>query len=1379
VSLLERFQAGSELDSFGEFTLDESAAREKMARFQLVTNEEFLMLVVQAAVASHCHALSITLEGTEVRVMARQALLDAESVRTIRAFIFDSQPDNVAYNLLAVAANAIEPSCQAPPLLAMVDEDLHFEVNLKAPLPDLLAMIKDRLRYLPCPLLLNEQPLDTDPFSENVVEFLREGTTTVTLVRFGVIVAHKTKDLPINFQAVARADQLRLDASFSHVVEDDIYQGVLRELQAQANQQLAELAKSYQPDGDDQQLLLKHFSADHMDPAGAALRGCPFFPLADRAGYFSFHDINEQISERGKIMTAYRNYNLQLQTPVLRIDDPSLRAVLSARLPSKLFQDADSEYLIQVAAARNKATWEASPRPTELPPGRYLCQAQVEGLTWEAAIGFLAAPGGPSRVDVLYQGKLITNEPIGEVPPGATAVLNVRQAQVDATWSRLEGREYRAVQKELRAKLTKLFNGQTITDTAELYPELTVHLLGELRVKKPPLVARTAPLFPTVNGESLSLGAVAALDEIAFGDAISFSQNIPAASIFPANLLTYSPDRYQALVNWLGANRVSDLRPLQARLLGIDQLMASPQPPILPAQTAYLNKRAFTFGNCTGEMALTTDHGGKVQLTIMKQGVVFAKESVPGGKVLAAVAVVEAPQLQLTAHWDGFQRNGEHAKLLTELRAEVLKFEAEMVGQFLVPPETQIKLLRAYPQAQETYWERDLFATTSYGSRASFKQLQAEIDQHGHLLRGEPGITVPNRLALVNPNKEILGFLTEKLGPVRWEEAAIALRQYQQARDFEDKPVHANIGLAGAYPVRLPVPEGRGEVSFQMSAGSQTQGEVQCYVRGRFVCRKAGLIPAPFVAALESEAFTLREDYQDVTVPDSVKTMLLDLCGQCMVAAASHSESAVQTTAWTYFGKGGPDLYKNQFRELIRLTRLDGERVSLAQVAGSKIEGYVKPGFTTTIVPKGLVLRLADSEAVRLGGYLGRTLSNLETAFEDQESYQRKLAALPTQLPRGLYRKIFEEAGLKAVLGLSMQRQTVGLDQQGRPVGRLRDLHMPIYAIVYGAEPDPKRRNDLAAELPPKGHALLGKWADQLCLDWVKEKADDRELILHLLLLSMREIGSPDNRPLSAMATLLWDMPLFPRVDGTRVSGSALAATLSETNEPVVVSNETFRVPGSAIYLPDHSEELQILTSVLGKGSLQWYEAPPLIDTEEISKSIKRLVSWGLAPIGKTVALMNRMLEKREPEPEPKSKPKPSPPKPKPKPKPEPEPEKKRDPREVLVVQLKEDIRNLLGREQYKKSNELFKSIDFGNWPLGPPIYRPRGVQTFRLNALHPGVRWLLSESDDQRHKRVARMMLLIHWVGLVNVASEELRDVHEEEFLNLLADRMTQTFAK
>lgn len=1371
MSLLERFQADTVFDSHGQFSLDESKAREKMARFQLVSNEEFLMLVAQAAVASQCTKLAVTLEGSRIQVVAKEALWDAEALGILEEFLLDSQPENVAYNLLAVAVNAIEPACIEPPFVAMIEGDLHFKLELKTALPHLSVMLKERLSHLPCPLILNGETLPTDPINgESRVELTQEEASSITLVRYGVIVARKAKSFPIDFQATASADHLRLDASFSHVVEDEAYHSLTQELSKKANRLLADIAQGYQPGGSERTVLLSHFMAMHERPAGKALEACPFFPLADRPDYWSFSKVLDRVQVYGHVLVSSRSYNLQLPSPVLRLDDPELRQALYSRLPATAFQDADKEYLAQSTAQKNRERWDSSPRPTELPPGpSYLCEKKVKGRGWEAAIGLLGPPGGGGRADVLYLGKLLASETLEGSPPGATAVLNVTNAQVDASWSRLEGREYRRVLKALQEQLRTLFLERRAFKAEELYPELSEYLLAELASRDPSEVARKTPLFPVI-GEK----AVFSLEQlknagatVSIGEKITLSDKI-ALTALPSPMVLYSPERLQALKKQLGAKGFFDARELQQRLLEIEKQMDSPLPATLKKTTKFLRKRAFSYGNCQGELALLEEFGAQTKLTLLKQGVAFETRQVTGGKVFASVAIVDVPEFELVPAWTGFVHDAAYRSLLLELQSATEELEKELLLSTELEARARLKLLQAYPQPRERVWDWPLFPSTVRTRLYSLSELAKELEEHGSLLRGESGVIVPHRLALERPGKDALAFLESCLGGILWREAEVVLRDYRAAQDFEKRRVHQKVTLVGAYPVLLGLPEGRGEIALSLSQDQEFLGKVSCYVRGRFVCDKKGVIPAPFVAAIEDSRISLNRDFRDVTIPSAVTEMLQQLATQCMLEAATHKFPEVRELAWGYFrNPEAPQKARQQFAKIIRLETLDGQGISLEELLKSRVYEYVGPKFRLANFPQRPILRMEEREAARLSRFLKRKLENKEASLRADEAYYKKLEALPTKLPSSLYQRTFQDSTGKAVLGVSLQRLSVGLDEEGRPVGYLRRLRLPVQAFVYGASGLQHRKDVLEASIDGKLNRQLNSWAEQLCLLWVKERGDNRELLLELLYLSLRELpslsandaeGSPV-LPSAEMAGLLWDMPLFSRADGTRVSGSALATALSETGKPLLVTHTTFRAPSAAISFPAFSKEEQILEGALGKRSLEWFEAPPLLDVDEIGRSVKRLVSWGLSPIGKTFGAVEGFLQRHAAREKAKA--------------------AKPSAREMLVSELKEDVRNLLGRDHYRRSNLLFRHLDFGRWPLGPPIYQPRSGEGFRLNALHPGIRWLLEEDGDKRAKRAARMMLLVHWVGLVNVASEELQDAHEGRFLSDLADRMRQTFSK
>ena len=108
---------------------------------------------------------------------------------------------------------------------------------------------------------------------------------------------------------------------------------------------------------------------------------------------------------------------------------------------------------------------------------------------------------------------------------------------------------------------------------------------------------------------------------------------------------------------------------------------------------------------------------------------------------------------------------------------------------------------------------------------------------------------------------------------------------------------------------------------------------------------------------------------------------------------------------------------------------------------------------------------------------------------------------------------------------------------------------------------------------------------------------------------------------------------------------------------------------------------------------------------------------------------------------------------------------------------MKSEAKALLGNKTYYASDQYFKKTEIGSWILGPPVYM--NEKGCFLNSSHASVRWLINFDPDSNSKqyRVGRVLLLILWVGLVNVGSEELTDSQEHEFLQDLLEKMIQTF--
>ncbi len=1365
MSLKERFAAGSRFDSTGEFTLDESKAKQKMARFQLASPSEFLMLVVQAAVAAKCQEVTVHQVCNELHLVAKAANLDSEAVRENENFLFEHDDDTVAYHLLGVAANAVEVQCEAPPIVAMVDGDLHFDARLKTPLSELEELLRDRLACLPCPLSLQDSLLPTRAIpSEGEIEIL-DRASEIVLVKYGVVVHRETSRRTINFRAVAVADHLGLDASYSQVVKDARYQKLIARLDKQANETLAlEVRHNESPESHKRWLS---FLSDLLpNPAGEALENVPLFPLADRGGKLSFKEITELVSRQGRVFVARRRFNVSLETPCLLLSDPDVDRVLNKLLPSKSRMDAEAEVQQQQLIAARREAWESSPRPLELPPGDYICQSVVEGRGWSAAIGFWAGQVGSNRAEILYQGKLLSTATLSEAPPGATAVIDVTEGEVAANWVALVDKREKEVLKQVQAEMIILWRSQESISTAALSPRGVKVLLNDLTTPNPSLAARNSPLFATLDGSHLSFHEMEAMEEVRVGLPVALSARA-LASLGSGPVLLYSGEQQlQVLYATLGRKRVTDLRERQKALAQLDRAWSNPELPLV-RRLGYLKKVEFVHRDCHGQIALYPEHTGGAKVNLLHQGAPIQILEFVGGKVLSLEASVEAPSLALTDNLESFVQDEAFDTLMMALTDQARQLESEAFFHNGLSLDQRLALLARYPRPSEEVEEVPLFPSTLHGELLSPRRLRAELAEHGHILTGRENLRFPERPVLLEGAAKRVGEMIPELTLVQAEQI---LTERRQVEAFEALPV-SKPRLAGKYPVRYPLEGEHGEVALSPDEAKDT-GLLYAYVKGRLVCAKPRIVPPQFVAALEHPDFVLSKDYTDVFVPESVREFLKEACDRCMLRAAEHrSASGIRYKAWAYFASHAPSAEtKKEFLEKLEVKLLDGTSVLFPQLAKARLQGYVEPGFRGDSISDGVVIRASTEEADLLARLLGKRLAPQEAFLLKAMSRRNALAKLPTTLDPKIFQRTFEMENFKAQLGISLEGVLVGLDREGQPLGTLRSLRLPVIGQVWGAGPGSEKEGQAPrATLSRPLQLALEGWSEDLCLSWVQAldarpgSEQERKLALVLLRRSVSEISRKGQRPSSLMADLLWDLPLFSRVDKTLISGSALAATLAETEEPILVAESRFRAPDTALLLSQEGLEGDILSSILGKGGLQQFEAPPLLDRQEIARTARSLLSWGLAPavaglkaISKAsdfVANLGDYFRKSEGTGE-------------------------RDPGEILLAQLREDIRGLLGRKHYQESDQLFQNLDFGKWPLGPPVYKPRKRDHYRLNSSHSAIRWLLSRDASEADRRAVRMLLVVHWVGLVNEASEQLADPHEDAFLTLLAERMAQTFS-
>lgn len=1391
MSLLDRFRAGSELNSVGHFTLDEKRAKNKMARFQLVREHDFLLLVAQAVMAAGCEWIEITTSEAVVRLQAGGPDLDADKLERLEDYLFDTRTESVPYYLLGVARNAVTPFCKEEPSISMVEGNLMFEAIPKQPYSDMTGHIQEHLLYSPCDVRLNDRLMPRVELPHGrLLTLQKQETSVLTLVRHGVMVGHKYIDAPVPFKGVFSNPGFRVDASFFNVVEDDLYLEVWTEAEQGALGLVACAANQYKPGDSNRGELLGWLCQALPEPAGSALRNCPLFLMADRDQTMGFKQLCESKSNADPLLYSQVTLNLQLHSPVVLLDSSHIYGFLKRLFPGGL-KDASSDYRQLQERLRHVKEWENSPRPTELPPGNYLANDKVNGPDWQAAIGYLGPPGGESHVDMLYQGKLLCSERLEGLPPGATAVINFDEVEINESWTRPSGRRFRSILKSLESYLARMFEG-LILEEQSLYPALLAHI-EELFLKRAaplPNVAARLPLFPTLDGETLSFNRVLALRTIAIGDKVELSERIPG-HLLPEKVLLYSARHHHLLTTRLG-KRLEDLRPLQQRLQKVDRELANPKEPELEREVEH--KEKLEREDLKGEIGLDFDRPGpNVWLSIYHRGVLMEEVDVKMTKVVRGYGAVQLERLRPNADWTGIERDDSYKKLLAYLKGSFRKLEESALENEAITPALFMRLLQAYSKPVKDYPDRKYFESTRPSVHYSLAEVQQELEIHGELLFGSMGVQLPNRRVLLRASqyqnlRDLL--LSEGLGKFKAGDADEVARRMKLEAGFQAREEASQIKVLAGAAHRYQVQSCGGEVAVGL-LGMSTH--VDCHYTKRYVCTKQGLLPKGCAAAIDSEALNLSEDFNDAEVPASILDELKELSEKGLLQCAVAPDRDLRGMALEHaLSSNASKAFLDALHELPIFPLQGGGAVSLKDLEQEKQSpAYVWSQFPKHIAPDRVVFR-ATRQCTAL--IRARTKLNpyiVEEHLTKLDEDRRYLNSLPDQIPsRYSFRRVYEtEAGLNAELALMPSTSyLIGRDEKHQPQGHLELASLPVWGFVWPTQSG-KRNKDKqpAVELLKTQERWLKDRVNDLYLEWAEElchrtfSAEEKADVFTAISLTKHEIGSQSDHPQAFLAKKLWNLPLFPCVDGTRVSGEALATRLTTEEGPLEIARERWRAPGHLPFFDEYSVEYGILKSILGEKSLHWYEAPPLVDTQQLKSNVRKVVAWGVAPImfvQDKLSTLAESLERAKAEREEK----------KPAPKPEREKKKKKKdkppkkkvitPEDRFLQKMKSEAKTLLGVKTYHSSDRYFPETKMGNWILGPPVYLTNGV--CYINGAHSGVRWLvhLDPDSNSKYHRAARVLLLIHWVDQVNVASEELTDEQERAFLAELAERMAQTFS-
>lgn len=1368
MSLIDRFRSGTEFDSVGHFTLDEQRAKAKMAHFQLTEPDDIFLLLIQSLVAAGARSIELEFDAENKLFLfkAQGSGLEQAKLQRLEEYLFDTSPKSVSYYLLEVVRNSISERGEVK--LGQVGDDFRCEGPLTVDPTACHRKLKKKTRFSPIPIKVQQVAL---PWRELASDFTLEldyqeaRYSELILVRHGVVVGEKVLESPQPFKAVSVNPLYSLDASFSDVVEDEIYAQTLQRIETELVRQFVEMSKSPELDTPEHALLLRRLDDPLPQAIKEALFASPLFPLADRERRVSL----QELAPSSSVLVSQQRLSLQFDRLVLLLDRPMIREALQRNYSGRL-QDATSEYRRLLEAEQNRQQWMANERPMELPPSAYLVERQLSGESWQAVMGILAPPGGESRIDMLVEGKLICSEALeGDLPPGTIVVINFTQVEINDMWTRPVGRSFRSAMRGLTAEIQKTFKSLELTQRDQLYPSL-IEYIEDLFVSHStlPEVALFAPLFPTLDGEWVNLETLRNWPRVALGLPGIVLERVPA-DVLPRPMLEYSAQT-QKLLN-ARFLPVVDLRDAQRRLEELDRQLATPKKPELDHRWTF--RKALE--GLEGEVGLDPHkESSLVRVSLLHRGAELESFERKGTRTCAAEVVVNADGLKVLPDWSGFEAK-EVGELWSELRRQIRIFEHSLLQREGLPPAAFLRLLGAYSKSISDFPDRKVFQTTTPHRRCSFNDLKKSMEDQGFLMDGAMGaILDPHPVLLREANLAFRNLLTKALGKIIWRRAEELIEANRLLNSFRSRPVRDDISFEGPVGFRYSLTQARGEVVIETTPFYSRS--LVCYYGGRYVCRKAGQLPEGCAAAVDSEELELSADFNGATVPSHIQKEIDELAERGLLECAQAERLKTRELAYRYLLDHSPSVEFIQSFEELPLIPIAGDKPwSIQRLRSSgNCRGFVTPLFSLPVQSENPVVVAHPHIREILKRLCGLTLLSIEAQLQQEHDDRLYLNSLPLTLTEhSLFRRSFKGETLQADLGLSGESsELVGLDDAGAPLGYLPSPSvLSVIGTVRGAVTG-KRDQGLrpTAQLKKPQLKLLKGWVEALYLDWVLSinsralESQERALAIKALDKTKHQLSSSSDNHTS-LARALWSLPLFPRADRSWVSGETLAQQLQLEEQPILFGNDGLRTPGSVLDIESGGQELAILTAVLGQAVVRRFEAPPLLDTSKISTQLEKLYRWGvtLGATPKSEAPTRKKAKKKIKKGL----------------------ESELSPEAAFLSVMRTELRELLGGHYHKIASHARTCVT-GSWVFGPPIYlRREGDQThYFFNLSHKSIRWIISgmtargteaTKDLRTSLKLSRMLVLIHWISLLNKESEQLTDQHEKDTLLSLAKHFCQ----
>ncbi len=913
----------------GAIRVDSDKALFKL-RFRLKARGAYVLDLLRAAVASGATRLELRCDADDVELVHDGQPVGADVLRDIYVHALGEGRESEAGWLLASGLNCamgfyprwitVDSGASRLRLTSVVTiavEDrppatatrLHLKHGLRLAASRLLArkpelaLVRSHARHLGVKLHVNGERVDAPPLDDQELIARREVTdgplrlvaglaarprrdgARVTVAVHGVDVSTQVvAGLSPHLVVWARHDGLKLDASRSDVVKDDLaYLALLERLPALSDDLLEDALEQLEARREavtDVALA----ALDHTPSSRARERVSRARLLPGPSGeWVSPADLLSYARRRGVVRVAFEPLPAGSYEPPAVLLDPEPRAM--SLVPTGKRLDVIEEARARARREANRSRFESQPvEEARLPPHDDVATAPIEGRDLDGEVG-LPRAGRGATVRFLLEGRLLAVKEVTELQPlRLRATVSGGRFRATEAWDDLQDNAavehaVKVIRKAARrALLGRLDEVSLAGEDGDALRGHARDLLRDLAGSRDPIpdALRSAGIFRTAGGGTLSLAEMSELEELR---TIDRPHPQPALDGLPVVVL--SDDERTALDGLLSArlvawgDRLLAEKRIRARLDGPRVAPVLRQPVFASVPVEGTNTRG-ALG-----LPMVTPMKPEIQLLLLRDGIPLVDRTLPA-RYAGVVAVVDHPGLTPTDEWDDVVKSGVYPHVVkriadaeerlagalldalpgTTMDALPAAVRTFLLGFMLLELGSPSSRSRAAEHARRVL-DAPLWRTLD-GRKLSLADLARLVAASDELLPAlDPsswGVAAPPTMTIVLVDAPTQALLGEILGRACCD-ARDEIPRAQRRHDHTQRPVREpTLALAGVPVAPIAAAAMRGELAHR--PGGTPGADVELLVRGRHFarCEIPGVLPTVAIVDLLRDDIDVAEE---------------------------------------------------------------------------------------------------------------------------------------------------------------------------------------------------------------------------------------------------------------------------------------------------------------------------------------------------------------------------------------------------------------------------------------------------------------------------------------------------------------------------------------